>query len=287
MRRFVIAASLALVSSAAPAFAQTAPAAPAAPAQATPPAPAAQAAPAPRRRAPAPFPPGAKIAFVDFQRVAAESVEGQISTVKINALVTKKQTEGAEKAKSLQANQQKLAQSGSVMSEAARSALEKDIERQQREGERFQQDAQAEINELQQELQLDFQKKILPLVQQVREEKGLQILFSRADAGIVSWDPGIDVTSDVIKKLDADHAEGRGARGGPPGRRRPRRAAARGSAGSGGSPARGAGLPPSRSRARPRRKTRERQTQAMTTRCPRAGRSHVPFDVFRFALASL
>jgi len=205
MRRFVIAAALALVSSA-PAFAQTAPAAPAAPAappgQTTP---GAQTAPAQAQAAApaAPFPQGAKIAFVDFQRVAAESVEGQISTVKINALVTKKQTEGAEKAKALQANQQKLAQSGAVMSESARAALEKDIERQTREGERFQQDAQAEINELQQELQLDFQKKILPIVQQVREEKGLQLLFSRADAGIVSWDPGIDLTTDVIKKLDA------------------------------------------------------------------------------------
>jgi outer membrane protein len=207
MTRFAIVAALGLALSAAPAFAQTAPAAPApapgAPAQTAPPAAAPQAVPAQPPAAPAPFPTGAKIAFVDFQRVAAESVEGQISTVKINALVTKKQTEGQDKAKSLQANQQKLAQSGSVMSESARSALEKDIERQQREGERFQQDAQAEINELQQELQLEFQKKILPLVQQVREEHGLQILFSRADAGIVSWDPGIDVTSDVIKKLDA------------------------------------------------------------------------------------
>src|SRR4249920_1563259 len=96
MRRFVIAAALALVSSA-PVFAQTAPAAPPAPVQAPPAAPpGAQAAPAPAPAAPAPFPQGAKIAFVDFQRVAAESVEGQISTVKINALVTKKQTEGAE-----------------------------------------------------------------------------------------------------------------------------------------------------------------------------------------------
>jgi len=199
MRRFVPAASLAIALSAAPTFAQ-APATPAAPAaQAPAPAPA----PATPPPAPAPFPAGAKIAFIDFQRVAAESVEGQISTVKINALVTKKQTEGADKAKALQANQQKLAQQGGVMSDAARSALEKEIERQTREGERFQQDAQAEINELQQELQLDFQKKILPLVQQVREEKGLHLLLSRADAGIVSWDPGIDVTAEVIKKLDA------------------------------------------------------------------------------------
>ncbi len=209
MRRFVISASLALATGAAPVFAQTAPSAPAAPAQAAPPAPAAQAAPAPTP--PAPFPPGAKVAFIDFQRVAAESVEGQSSTTKINALVTKKQAEGAEKAKALQANQQKLAQSGSVMSDAARTALEKDIERQQREGERFQQDAQAEINELQQELQLEFQKKILPLVNQVREERGLQILLSRADAGIVAWDPGVDVTGDVIKKLDAVTPKGAAA----------------------------------------------------------------------------
>jgi len=204
MTRFASAALFALVLGVAPAFAQApAPAAPAAPApaQAAPAAP--QAAPTPPPQPPAPFPQGAKIAFVDFQRVAAESAEGQNSTSRINALVTKKQAEGAEKSKALQANQQKLAQSGAVMSDAARTALEKEIERQTREGERFQQDAQAEINELQQELQLEFQKKILPLVQQIREEKGLHVLFSRADAGIVSWDPGIDLTTDLIKKLDA------------------------------------------------------------------------------------
>jgi Skp family chaperone for outer membrane proteins len=197
-----LAASLALMLSAASAFAQApAPqtAAPPTPGALAPP-PAAQPAPAP---APAPFPPGSKIAFVDFQRVAAESVEGQLSSARINALVAKKQSEGAEKAKQLQANEQRLAQSGAVMSESARSQLEKDIERQKRETERFQQDAQAEITELQQELQADFQKKISPLVQQVVQEKGLQLLLSRADAGIVWGEPGLDLTSDFVKKLDA------------------------------------------------------------------------------------
>jgi len=205
MRRFATLASLALVLSLAHAFAQApTPAAPP-PAGQVPAAPAPPAAtpPVPAPQPPAPFPAGAKIAFVDFQRVAAESSEGQNSTAKINALVQKKQAEGAEKSKALQANQQKLAQSGAVMSDAARAALEKEIERQTREGERFQQDAQAEINELQQELQLEFQKKILPLVQQLRQEKALHVLFSRADAGIVAWDPGVDVTEELIKKLDA------------------------------------------------------------------------------------
>jgi outer membrane protein len=210
MRRFSIFASLALALSATPGFAQapaqTAPAprpSTQAPAQTAPaPRPATPAPPAPAQP-PAPFPQGAKIAFVDFQRVAQESAEGQASSGKINALVQKKQAEGAEKAKQLQTNQQKLQQSGGVMSDQARTQLEADISRQQREAERFQQDAQAEVAELQQELQREFERKIVPLLQQVAQEKGLQLLLSRAESGIVWWDPGIDLTSEVVKKLDA------------------------------------------------------------------------------------
>jgi Skp family chaperone for outer membrane proteins len=168
MRGFLIAASLTLVLSAAPVFAQAAPPAQAPPAQ-TPPK---QAAPPPVMQPPAPFPAGAKIGVVNLQLIAQNSVEGKAASGRVQALIQKKQTEGADKTKQLQANQQKLQTSGGVMSDAARAALEKDIERQQREGERFQQDAQAEVNELQQELQGEFQKKLFPLLQQLAQEKG-------------------------------------------------------------------------------------------------------------------
>ena len=132
-----------------------------------------------------------------------ESSEGKASTTKIQALIQKKQNEGADKAKALQANQQRLEQSGGVMSDIARAQLEKEIDRQQVEAQRFQQDAQAEITELQNDLQNDFQRKVLPLLQQAAQDKSIQILLSRADAGIVWADPGLDLTDEVIKKLDA------------------------------------------------------------------------------------
>lgn len=208
MRGFVIAASLAVVLSAAPAFAQAA--GQAKPAQTQPPAPAppatpppAKAAPAPVLQPPAPFPAGAKVGLVNLQLIAQNSVEGKAASGRVQALIQKKQTEGADKAKQLQANQQKLQSSGGVMSETARTALEREIERQTKEGERFQQDAQAEVNELQQELQGDFQKKLFPLLQQLAQEKGLHALLSAQDAGVIWADPGIDLTSEAIKKLDA------------------------------------------------------------------------------------
>ncbi|PYR62334.1 MAG: hypothetical protein DMF91_07335 [Acidobacteria bacterium] len=197
MRGLALAATLALLLSAAPTFAQTPPA------QQPPAQPPAQAAPAPAPQPPAPFPQGAKIGFVNFQRVIQESSDGKASTARVNALMAKKQNEGTEKQKQLAANQQKLQTSGSVMSDAARGQLEKEIERQQVEGQRFQQDAQAEVQELTNELQNEFIKKVTPILQQVATEKGLYALFNAQEAGFAWVDPGLDLTTEVIKKLDA------------------------------------------------------------------------------------
>jgi outer membrane protein len=198
MRSFVVAVALSLVLGAAPVFAQTgqpagqgqlqSPAAPTQPAAAQP---------------PRPFPEGAKIAVVDIQRVASESNEGKASNAKAQDLYQQKQTQLNDLNKKLQADQQKLQQGQSVMNEQARSQLERDIERQQKEIQRFSQDAQDEVQNLQGDLQDAFQRKLLPIIQQVVQERGIQVLLSRADAGIVWADPGLDLTADVIKRFDA------------------------------------------------------------------------------------
>jgi Skp family chaperone for outer membrane proteins len=213
MKGSAIAVATALLVSVSPVFAQAqagqAPAAkPAAPAQ-TPAAPArpapapAQAAPTPAPQPPAPFPQGAKVGFVNLQAIAANSTDGKAAAAKVNALAQKKQSEAAEKAKALQANQQKLETSGSVMSDAARQQLQKEIDRQTVEGQRFEQDAQAELNELQQQLQQEFQAKLMPVLEALSKEKGLQVLFSAADSGVIWAEPGIDLTLEAVKRLDA------------------------------------------------------------------------------------
>ena len=218
MKGYAIAASLALaLSAAAPLLAQPAaqqpkPAQPPATAQPKPaqppatPAPAQPATPAPPAQPPAPFPAGAKIAFFQPEVVFQNSTEGKAALQRVQALVQKKQTENADKAKQLQANQQKLQTSGSVMNEAARAQLEKEIERQQKDGERFQQDAQAEVQELQQEVQNDFVKKLTPIIDQLAAEKGLQLVFNAGQSGISWAAPGLDLTPEVIKKLDGPKA---------------------------------------------------------------------------------
>lgn len=213
MKGFALAAAGAVLISASPVFAQAqagqAPARPAAqaPAAARPAQPPAQpaapaAAPAPAPQPPAPFPQGAKVGFVNLQAIAQLSADGKAAAAKVNALAQKKQTEAADKAKLLQSNQQKLETSGGVMSEAARAQLQKDIDRQTVEGQRFEQDAQAELNELQQSLQQDFQNKLMPVLEALSKEKGLQVLFSAGDSGVIWAEPGIDLTLEAVARLD-------------------------------------------------------------------------------------
>jgi outer membrane protein len=211
MRRFTVAVGLSLALGAGvPTFAlaQAKPTTPAPAAQK----PATQAAPAQKPAAPAapqaapvpprPFPEGAKIAYINIPRIAAESAEGKASTAKINALREKKLAELNVKNKQLETAQQKL-NSGGLLSEEARAATQKDVERLQVEVQRLQQDAEAEMQELQQQLQLDFQRKLSPMIQQIATEKQLYILLSQTDAGMVWADSGLDLTVEIIKRFDA------------------------------------------------------------------------------------
>jgi len=170
---------------------------------ASPATPPAQAAPAPQApKPPAPFPQDSKIAFVDMNAIAANSAAGKAASAKLKALNDQKLAEINEKNKALQAAQTKLNTGGSVLNDAAREELQKDVERMQRELQFAQQNAQAEINELNQDLQNDFGKKVVPIIQAIAEQKGLYAVFT-TESGTAYVNPGLDITPEVVRRLDA------------------------------------------------------------------------------------
>ena len=181
---------------------QTAPPAGAPKPQTPPAAPPAAAQPAPKAP-PVPFPQDAKIAFVDINTIAGTSAAGKEATKKLAALNDKKLAEINEKNKQLQALQTKLNTGGAVLSETARGGLEKDIDKLQRDIQFTQQNAQAEMQDLQNELQAEFQKRLLPVIEEVAKEKGLHAVFSIADSGAAYVHPGLNISDEVIKRLDA------------------------------------------------------------------------------------
>ena len=205
MRVFAIALALSLALSAAPSFAQGA-AAPPAPAGAQPstakpasPPAAAQ----PQAQAPVPFQTGLKYAYVQLQMVAQESQQGKLLSGKVQALQEQRLKELQDKDKQLKAAQEKLEKGATVLNDAARAQLQLDIERQQRDLQRAQEDAQQELQALTQQLQNEFGRLVLPMIEKVAKEKQLHFVFDADQSGLVWAEPGMNLTMDVVRALDA------------------------------------------------------------------------------------
>lgn len=152
---------------------------------------------------PVPFPQDAKIAFIDANAIAASSAAGKEASKKLADLDAKLRGELTEKNKGLQALQSKLNTGGAVLNDTARAQLEKDIDKAQRDIQFAQQNAQAEMTSLQNDLQAEFQKKLIPIIEAIAKEKGLHAVFSVDGSGAAYWHPGLMLTDEVVKRLDA------------------------------------------------------------------------------------
>lgn len=147
------------------------------------------------------FPVGAKFAFLDFQKVASASVSGKLATRILDELRTKKLTEIQGQSKELLALTSR--RDSGVLSGPALLQIGKDVDKLQRAIQFSQQSAQAEVQQLQAELQIDFEKRVTPVVAEIAKEKGLHAVFAADPAMALYINPDLDISGEVIKRLDA------------------------------------------------------------------------------------
>ena len=74
---------------------------------------------------------------------------------------------------------------------------------QQRDIQRFTEDAQQDLQALQQQLQEEFTRKLNPVLEKVAREKQLHMVFNATESGLVWAESGMDLTADIISALNA------------------------------------------------------------------------------------
>lgn len=166
------------------------------------PPPAAPAAPAPAPQ-PVPFPADAKIAFVNVQGVLSQSALGKAGSAQLEALSKRLQTELTAIETKLKDAQTKQQTQSQLLSETSAAGLAKDIDRLTRELTFKQQEAQSEVQAMQADLLQDFERKVVPLMEALAKEKGLYALFDVGSAGAVYVFPGVDLSPELVKRVDA------------------------------------------------------------------------------------
>jgi outer membrane protein len=191
-----------LAAGAAPLAAQQPPAAPpAAPVQ-TPATPPATAKPAPPKPA-LPFPADAKIGFMNLQRVINDSKFGQAGQTKLKALSDKRTAEVTALQKNIQTLQTELQTQGSVLSATVVQQKTTELDALQRRLQFEQQQASADVQNLQQQLLEEFTDKMIPIAEAIRKEKGLWFILAVGnESGVIALDEALDLSEELVKRLD-------------------------------------------------------------------------------------
>jgi outer membrane protein len=154
--------------------------------------------------APVPFPADAKVAFIDLQRIVQDSLLGKQGQEAMKTLNDKLGTDLAAKNKEILALQDKIKTQQNVVSDAVLQSMGRDLDKLQRAAQFAQQDAQVQVDQLQKELLSGFQDKVLPIVEKLRDERGLWIIFALGDnSNIAAAHAGLDLSAEVVKRLDA------------------------------------------------------------------------------------
>jgi outer membrane protein len=151
-----------------------------------------------------PFPPDAKIGFVNMQSLVNDSKLGKAGQEELKKVRDKLLGPITAKQKELADLQNKIQTQQNLVAPAVLASMQREGERGTRELQALQESYQIEVEQKQADLIQNFSSKVQPIVEAVRNEKGLWAVWVPTnESGLYAVHPGLDLTPEVLKRLDA------------------------------------------------------------------------------------
>ena len=142
------------------------------------------------------------IAVIDVQRVVTESDPGKEALAKLKQLQDAKIDQGRALQQELTAMQEQVSKQRFTLSEERLAELSKEIEDKQIALQRFQDDAERELDEARRRELGGLEGRIIPVINQIGVERGLTLIFNKFQSGLVFADEAVDITDDVILRFN-------------------------------------------------------------------------------------
>lgn len=142
------------------------------------------------------------IAVIDVQRVVTESDPGKEALAKLKELQDGKIDQGRAMQQELAAMQEQVSKQRFTLSEQRLAELSKEIEDKQIMLQRFQDDAERELDEARRSELGGLEGRIIPVINQIGVERGLTLIFNKFQSGLVYADDAVDITDDVILRFN-------------------------------------------------------------------------------------
>jgi outer membrane protein len=147
-----------------------------------------------------------KIGFIDPERVVAESGRGKQALERLNGERDKRLAEGNRMRQEI-ADLQKRANDGRLsLGQDKLKQISDEIEEKTISLQRFGENAQREMQKLEQEIMDPIEEQILRVINQVGQEQGYTLIFKKFQSGLVFADESVDLSPVVIQRFDASPA---------------------------------------------------------------------------------
>ena len=144
-----------------------------------------------------------KIGVVNSQDVLEKSAEGKKIMAQLQEKDKRNSGELSRRDEEIRVLQTKINTQRLTLTQDALMNLSTDLEKKQTERKRFAEDSYREMQDLTQRFFQQIQNELIPIIEQIGKEKGLDIIFDLRQSGAVYFSPTVDLTQDVIKRYDA------------------------------------------------------------------------------------
>ena len=89
-----------------------------------------------------------------------------------------------------------------TLSEESLYNMNTDLEKKRTDRKRMAEDYARDFQDLQLKLFNKVQSELIPIIEQLGKEKGIDLIFDLAKSGAVYFNPAVDITEEVIKRYD-------------------------------------------------------------------------------------
>ena len=142
------------------------------------------------------------VAFVDVEYLMLNSSRGKEIQAQLKTEFSAPIAEMRGKEEALSALGSRVASRSPTLPQEALEKLRRGYQDSQLQLQRLTQDVERDVQEKQTELFSVLEDDIMELIEEIRKEKGLGLVFATQGSSIVSSDPTLDLTNEVMQRLN-------------------------------------------------------------------------------------
>jgi Skp family chaperone for outer membrane proteins len=146
---------------------------------------------------------GAKMGVINAQEVLEKSVEGKRAIAQLQAADKKYGDAIILLDDQIRQLQSRLSAQRLTLTAEAAAGIQGEIQKKQTERQRSIEDASRIMQELQATTMAKIEADLMPLIEQLRKDKGLDLIFDLTKTVPFYHNPAIDLTAEVVKRYDA------------------------------------------------------------------------------------